>query len=118
MASLETAIVASLLIALTFTIIQATLYFHARNVANNAAQVGVEAARVFGGSSSAGNSAASGFLDQVSPSLFATRSVSTSRTATTATTQVTATTPSLVPGLRLPTIEAAATAAVERTTDP
>lgn len=115
---LQAAILAPAVLAITFGIVQGGLYYHERNVATSAAAVGVEAARVYGASGGVGRSAAVSYLSAVSPSLASGASVTASRGSTTATVRVSVPAPSLVPGLRLPAIQAQVSAAVERVTRP
>lgn len=118
MATLEMAILAPFILLITFSAVQAILYYHARNVAVAAAQVGVEAARTVNGSSADGKAAASGYLSTVGGSLLDGANVSVNRGANTVTVRVTAPVPKVMPGLPLKPIDALVAGAVERTTQP
>ncbi|GGY70768.1 membrane protein [Streptomyces xanthochromogenes] len=60
--SVEFAILAVVVLLLTFTAIQVGLYYHARKVAQSAARQGVEAARQFGATPADGVAQAQDFL--------------------------------------------------------
>ena len=66
---LEAAIVLPVVLVLTMLVIQYSLLWHARHVAQAAAQDGLRAARVFGATTAAGQTAAAGYLQQVAPNL-------------------------------------------------
>lgn len=113
--SVETLVVVSLLIALTATIVQAGLYYHARNVARSAAASCAETVRTLGGSSSAGIAAGNSLIAQ-GTGLTQPR-VAVSATAVSVTCTVTGSAPKLAP-LPLPPIAQQATAPKERITQP
>lgn len=112
--TIEAAILIMVLFALVFGTIQASLWYHARNVASSAAQVAVQAARSYDGSAGAGQSAGLDYLAGVGGVQGA--SVSVSRGATTTTATVRGRIAPLVPGMPLPTIRVHAEATTERLT--
>lgn len=114
--SIEAAILMPVVIALLFGIVQATIFFHARNVASAAAQVAVQAAAAYDGSAGAGQAAGATYLANVGGINNA--GVSVSRGAQTTTATVTGKTAPLVPGMPLPTIKVSAQAATERLSSP
>lgn len=63
-ATLEIAIVGPVLLLLIFTIVQAALWFYARNLALAAAQEGVSAGHGYGASAGTGVTRARSFLDR------------------------------------------------------
>ncbi len=65
----EFAIIASIMIFVTFALVQVPLVFHARSVALGAATQGVNAGRGFNAPTEAGSAAAHSFLDQAGPGL-------------------------------------------------
>lgn len=111
------AVIAPVVLLLTFVIIQAGLYGHARAVASGAAQVGVEAARTMDSDGGAGQAAALSNIQQVAPGLLRGVSVSVSR-GDLVTARVTADAPSLVPGFPMPRIDVVAAGPAERITQP
>lgn len=94
-------------------IVQAALVWHARNIAEAAAQEGLRTARVYGGTSDAGHARAQSFLAQAAGDLLTNTSVTVERTGEQASVQVSGRTLSLVPGLR-PRVDAVAAGPVER----
>lgn len=118
MATLQMAILTPLILIITFTGVQAALYYYARNVATAAAQVGVEAARTQSGSSGDGHQAAGSYLANVGGSLMKGSTVQVTRGAAAVTVRVTVPVPKVVPGLPLKPIDTRVTGAVERTTQP
>lgn len=116
--AVSAAIIAPIIITTTFGLIQAGMYYHARNVVSSAAQVGVEDARAYGASAGAGQSSAQHYLDEVAPTLLEEVSVSSSRGGGTARVSITASAPSLVPGISLPRLNAEAVSPVEEVTRP
>lgn len=111
-ATLELAILTPALLLLMFGVIQAALFFSARNVVSSAAQVGLDAVRIETGSVSAGTAAARTYINQVGGTA-AGLTVSGDRTTTTASVTVAMDPPVLLPGLPLPRITASANAPVE-----
>lgn len=113
--TIEAAIVIPVVVfVVIFGSMQAALWFHGRNVAAAAAQVGAQAARTYDGSAGTGHSAATGYLASVTGLEDAT--VSIDRGPDTTTVVVTGTTPQLVPGMPRPVIEVTSQAATERLT--
>lgn len=114
----QAAILAPMVIALSLLMVQGGIYYHARTIAVNAAQVGVESSRAYNSSAGAGQAAAQSYLGTTGSSAFSTVNISSSRSATTATVTVSARTASMLPGVSLPMINARAQAPVERLTSP
>jgi len=83
------------------SIFQFGLMFYARNVAEQAAQQGAEAARAFNATSADGTAATNQFLDSVVSKTLQNRQVTATRTNDTASVTVTGTVISLVPGVHL-----------------
>jgi hypothetical protein len=98
-----------------FAIIQAGLWYHARNVALSAAQRGVERARIQGGTLSQGTAAAQDFLSRAGSSI-SDQSVAGSD-GQTVRIEVSGTVNTWIPGLSLP-VHQHASAARERVTAP
>ncbi len=113
----QTVLIAPVLLLTLMTIVQFGLLFHAKNVAENAAQEGAAAGRRFDGSESSAEERARRFLDELGPGMLTTRDVRVDRTAETATVTVTGSVVSLVPGLDLE-IEETASGPVERYVPP
>ena len=84
----EIAIVWPAFLLLVMMVIQFTLVWHARHVAEAAARQGLRAARAFDSTSSAGPDAASVYLRRVAPHLLTGTRVTTSSTPTTVTVRV------------------------------
>ena len=82
-ATLEIAIVGPVLLLLIFTIVQAALWFYARNLALAAAQEGVAAGRGYGSSASIGITRARSFLDRSAQDSLQSIAVSSSGSTTT-----------------------------------
>jgi Flp pilus assembly protein TadG len=96
---LELAIIAPVIILLLFGTIQAGLFFHAREVAHRAAQLGVDAGRSINAGRGDGTQAARSFLDRMGGSLQSAR-VSTSGSGATETdVTVSGEVATLIPGL-------------------
>lgn len=113
--TIEAAIVIPVVVfVVLFGSIQAAFWFHGRNIAASAAQVGAQAARTYDGSAGTGRAAATGYLAGVTGLEEAT--VSVDRGPATTTVVVTGTTPQLVPGMPRPTITVSSQAATERLT--
>lgn len=110
------AITMPVFLVLVMTIIQAGFFFHARDVALSAAQVGVAQARTVTGGDGAGKAAA--FANSVGGNTLTGVRASTTLTRSTVTVTVTGQPLSLVPGVRLPAITASANAPRERFTTP
>lgn len=112
--SIEMAIVAPIILLVLFGTIQTGMWFHARSVATSAAQVSVQASRVYDGSAGAGQSAGMAYISSVGG--LDTPGVAVTRGGTQTTAVVTGSTTRLVPGVPLPQIRVQSTAAVERLT--
>lgn len=113
--SLESAaVIGAVFLPLFVGIVNVALMFHAQNLAEAAAQVGVDAARVYE-SPSDGAAAARSYINQVSPGIYQTVSVSGGRGGDTVTITVHGTTAGFM-GLPLPSVDASASAPVERIT--
>ena len=103
----EVVLVAPALLFALMLIVQFGLMFHARNVAEQAAQEGAATARQFDGSAAAAESRTLTFLAELGPDTLQDRDVTVSRTAQSATVGVTGTVISVVPGLHLKVSESA-----------
>lgn len=113
----QAALVAPVLLASLMLIVQVGLLFHARNVAEEAAQEGAAAGRRFDGSGSEAQDAASRYLGSLSDRTLQNRSVRATRTAQTTTVTVTGTVLAVVPWLDL-AVEESASGPVERYVHP
>ena len=100
-------LVAPALLFALMLIVQFGLIFHARNIAEQAAQEGAAAARQFDGTESRSRQATQ-FLSAVGPKTLQDRAVTVDRSLQTATVTVTGTVISVVPGLNLHVTETAA----------
>ena len=107
----EMAILTPALLLLLFGIVQAGLFYNARNIATTAAQVGVGVARAENGSFGQGATATRSYLQQFDS--LASAQVGGGRTANNVTITVAVDAPSVLPGLSLPQINASASAPVE-----
>jgi Flp pilus assembly protein TadG len=90
------------LLLLIMSIIQFGVWYHASHVAEAAAQEGVRAARVEGGSAAAGQTRAQEFVASAAPTLLVDVAVQSTRSTETARVEVTGTVRSIIPGLTLP----------------
>jgi Flp pilus assembly protein TadG len=115
--SAEVVLVVPVLMLLILFSVQFGLWYHASAVARAAAQEGVHAARVQGGSAAAGHAQATSLISQAGASLLGDVTVTATRTAQVATVEVSAVTASIVPGLWLP-VHATAESPVERYRSP
>jgi len=97
----EMVLVTPALLFALMLIVQFGLFFHARNVAENAAQEGAAAARSFDGTEAAAQDTTSQYLQALGTQTLKDRSVSVDRSPETSTVKVTGTVISVVPGLRL-----------------
>jgi Flp pilus assembly protein TadG len=113
----QTVLVAPALLLALMLIVQFGLLFHAKNVAENAAQEGAAAGRRFDGSKAAAAERARTFVAELGPRMLTGRTVTAHRTPETATVTVTGTVISLVPGLDL-TVSESASGPVERYVPP
>ncbi|MFJ9574643.1 TadE family protein [Streptomyces bacillaris] len=112
--SLEMLIVFPVVLMLILIVVHVGLWWHARNVALSAAQLGVESARVRGASAGSGTAEAREFLSRAGGSI-SRISVSGSKGATVQI-RVTGSVDTMIPGLKL-TIDQHAEAAAERITE-
>ena len=103
----QTVIVAPILLFVLMLIVQFGLMFHARNVAEQAAQDGAAIARRYDGTSTEARARTTNLLAGAVGRTLTGRSVSVERSPRTATVTVTGTVISLVPGLRLHVSESA-----------
>ncbi|MET9734565.1 TadE/TadG family type IV pilus assembly protein [Streptomyces sp. NPDC006458] len=117
MASMEFAVLAVVVLALGFTIIQTGFYFHAKSVAQSAARQGVEAGRQYGASEGDGVAQARTYLDRFGGSVQGASVSSDGSTAEMVRITVRGHVATLVPGLTLDVAEHA-DAPVERVTAP
>ncbi|MEV8457589.1 TadE family protein [Streptomyces sp. NPDC052095] len=114
---MELAVLAIVVLALTFTALQVGLYFHARKVAQSAARQGVEAGRQFGAGEGDGVAQAQAFLDRFGGSVQGASVTSTGSSAREIRITVRGHVATLVPGLTLDVVQHAA-APIERWTTP
>ncbi|MEU5958178.1 TadE family protein [Streptomyces sp. NPDC047525] len=112
--SLEMLIVFPAVLLIILLVVHVGLWWHARNVALSAAQLGVESARVRGAAAGAGTAEARDFLARAGGSISGI-SVSGSKGATVRI-RVTGHVDTMIPGLKL-TIDQHADAAAERVTE-
>jgi Flp pilus assembly protein TadG len=116
-ASLELVVVFPALIAAILLVVQAGIYWHARTLALAAAQQGLHAASALNGTTSHGQTQASGFLQRAGADGWLTeQAVTAERSRETATLTVTARAISLIPGLPGLPISQQATGPVEHPT--
>lgn len=118
-ATLELAILGPVLILLTFTVVQAALYYHAANLVAAAAREGVTAGRSYGASPQAGPARARQFLAAHAGDSVTRPVVSADGSdAVLVRIQVTGTALSVLPGLPGPTVRHTAQGPRERYTTP
>jgi Flp pilus assembly protein TadG len=115
--SLELAVIFPAVLLLIVAAVQAGLLFHARHLAQAAAQEALRATRQYDGTTSAGQQAATGLLSQSAGDLLAGRHISIQRSPTEADVSITGHAISLLPGITL-TVSAKAAGPVERVTTP
>ena len=113
----EMVLVAPALLFALMLIVQFGLMFHARNVAENAAQEGAAAARSFDGTEAVAKDTTNQYLQALGTQTLKDRSVTVDRSPETATVTVTGTVISVVPGLHLH-VEESASGPVERYVPP
>ncbi|MGL5826822.1 MAG: TadE family protein [Nocardioides sp.] len=94
----QVVLTAPALLFLLMLIVQFGLMFHARNIAEQAAQEGAAAARHFNGTEGEGKDQALKLLESVGTGTLKGRAVAVNRTGATATVTVTGTVVSVVPG--------------------
>ena len=100
--TVEFAIAAPLVLFLLMLIVQFALWAHATHIAQAAANAGVQATRVHGGTVAAGEAQTQAVLDQLSGSTLAGPTVTVTRTPTAATVTVDGAATAVLPGLSLP----------------
>lgn len=113
--SLELVIVFPAVLLIIGGVIQAGLYYHARNLALAAAQEGLRAARVENGTAGAGGQRAREFLGAAGGDVITAISITPTRTATDARITVSGRSLGILPGVSLPVSQTAA-GPVERIT--
>jgi Flp pilus assembly protein TadG len=101
-ASVEITLAAPLAIFLLLLIVQYAMWAHATHVAQAAANQGVQAARVYGGSQQAGQADTQMVLDQMAGTVLTGTSVNVQVTAAEATVTVTGHAMAVIPGLSVP----------------
>lgn len=101
-ATTEMVLVVPVLLVLITLVVQFALWYHATNVADAAADEGVRAARVRGGTAEAGQISTENFLSQTGPTIVVTPEVFVSRDADRARVEVHGRVVSVVPGIWLP----------------
>lgn len=112
-AAVEVVLAVPVLLLLIMLVIQAGLWFHGSQLAEAAAQEGVQAGRVENGSAGDAERRARDFLGRLSPSVASTVQVHAVRTAEVTRVEVTGEVQQVVPGLAL-TVSGAAEAPTER----
>jgi Flp pilus assembly protein TadG len=100
--TVEFAIAAPLVLFLLILIVQFALWAHATHIAQAAANAGVQATRVHGGTIAAGQAQTQAVLDQMSGSTLTDPTVTVTRTPTEATVVVDGAATAVLPGLLLP----------------
>lgn len=101
-ASAELVIATPLLLLMLMAIVQFALWQHAGHVAEAAAQEGVRAARLDGGSTAEGRTVAESFLMQSAPNLIESRGVDVSRSGDVVRVEVSGSTRGVLPGIAMP----------------
>jgi Flp pilus assembly protein TadG len=112
-ASVEIVIAVPVLLLMIMLVIQAGLWFHGSQLAEAAAQEGVQAGRASNGSTAVAERRAREFLGRLSPTVAATAQVSASRGPEVTRVEVTGQVQQVVPGLDL-TVAGSAEAPTER----
>jgi Flp pilus assembly protein TadG len=101
-ASVEITLAAPLAILLLLLIVQYAMWAHATHIAQAAANTGVQAARVHGGSQQAGHADTQTVLDQMAGTVLTGTSVTVEVTAAEATVTVTGHAMAVIPGISVP----------------
>ena len=117
-ASVQMAIVFPFIIALTITVVQASMWYYARNIALTAAREGVTAGRLYQASPADGTARAREILQRLAGDNLRGAQVSTSSTTTQVRITVTGSVPSMLPGIGGLHIAHAASSPRERWTTP
>jgi len=112
-AAVEVVLAVPVLLLMIMMVIQAGLWFHGSQLAEAAAQEGVQAGRVVDGRAADAEGRAREFLGRLSPSVASTAQVHATRTAEVTRVEVTGQVQQVVPGLVL-TVTGAAQAPTER----
>ena len=112
-ATTEAVLVVPVLLLLIMLVLQFGLWYHAQHVAQAAAQEGVRAARVEGGTAERGQRRTEDFLSRAGPTILTGRSIEATRDPDTASVSVHGRAAAVVPGLALG-VSASATSPVER----
>ncbi|HEY3717759.1 MAG TPA: TadE/TadG family type IV pilus assembly protein [Jatrophihabitantaceae bacterium] len=95
--ALEAVIIIPVAIILTMLVVQYVMLWHARNVAEAAAQNGLRAARAYQASAAQGQASASDYLHNVAGGMLTNTHVDANRSATTVTVHVSAHVKSVIP---------------------
>lgn len=111
-AATELVIAMPALLLLILVSVHVGLWFHARSLADAAAQEGARGARVLGATDADGEARANQMLDDLGPTVVTDRTVTVTRTATTVTVVVTGHAPAVIPGLVLD-VRSSATSPIE-----
>lgn len=118
----EAVITLPVLLLLVMIVIQQTMVWHGRHVAEAAAQTGLRSGRAYQATAAAGQAAAEDYIRRVAPTLLTSPSVTAQRNAATVTVTVRAHIPAVLPIALLPgsSLDVTETAAgpVERFTAP
>lgn len=112
-ASVEVVIAVPVLLFMIMLVIQAGMWFHGSQLAEAAAQEGVQAGRVANGTTTAAEARAREFLTQLSPTVASEARVAATRTPEVTRVEVTSRVQQVVPGFNL-TVSGAAEAPTER----
>lgn len=112
-ATVEAVLAVPVLLLLIMTVIQFGLYFYAQHTVTAAAEEGVRAPRLEGGSATDGEATAADFMAQAAPALVENLRTSATRTDDRAAVEVRGTVHAIVPGLTL-TVHARAKGPTER----
>jgi Flp pilus assembly protein TadG len=117
--SIQMAIVFPVVILLTITVVQASMWYYARNVALTAAREGVAAGRAYQASAGDGAARARDVLDRIADDSLRNPGVSTAGSSgTQVQVTVTGSAPSMLPGLSGLSVSQSASGARERWTTP
>ena len=114
-AIVEAVIIIPIIVILSMVLIQFTLIWHGRHLAESAAQNAVTASAGYQSDNARGQQSAQEFLGQVAPNLLTAQSITIDRGATTVTARIQAHVLTLVPFANF-TVTATASAPVERFT--
>lgn len=117
-ATLEVAVLAPVLLLVVFSIVQVALFAYARSLALGAAQEGVAAGRVDGGTTQTARARARDFLERTAGDSLASPSVAVSATANEVSVEVRGRAISIVPGVPGLPVRQSARGPIERFTRP